>query len=182
MDAAARLFRAKGYHGTSMTDIGAVLGVLGGSLYYHLDSKEELLYDVVDTATRGLLTGVYEVSRAPKPAAERLRAAIHNHLRFCVERSDYAVVFLNEIPNLRDVHMRRALLQLVKHYEDVFGRIIEDGVKAGEFRKGLDVKVAVYGILGMGNWALRWFRPDGRLSIEQVAEEFANLVIAGLRP
>ena len=177
-----RLFRANGYHGTSMADIGTALGVLGGSLYYYLDSKEELLYDVVETATRGLLTGVYEVSRAPQPAAERLRAAIHNHLRFCVERSDYAVVFLNEIPNLRDVHMRRALLQLVKHYEDVFCRIIEDGVEGGEFRKGLDVKIAVYGILGMGNWALRWFRPDGRMSIEQVAEEFANLVVAGLRP
>lgn len=182
IDAAARLFRTKGYHATNMADIGAEVGLLAGSLYYHVESKESLLYDIVEAGTRDLLAGIDEVSRASKPADERLRAAILKHLQFSVERTDYAIVFLNEISNLRDPHVRRALLQLVKHYENLFARIIEDGIAADEFRQGLDVKTTVYSILGMCNWALRWFRPDGRLSIERIAAECADLVIHGLHP
>jgi AcrR family transcriptional regulator len=181
VEAAARLFRAKGYHATSMADIGAAVGRLGGSLYYHVESKEALLHEIVEVATRDLLSGVRDLSRAPTSPAERLRAAIISHLRLCAARSDYTVVFLNEMQNLRDVHRRRTLLQLVKHYEDFFCQVIEDGMMAGEFRKGLDVKVTAYAILGMGNWALRWFRPDGRLSIERIAAGFADLVLDGLR-
>jgi AcrR family transcriptional regulator len=181
VDAAARLFRTKGYHATSMADIGAAVGRLGGSLYYHVDSKEGLLYEIVEVATRNLLAGVRELSRAPASPAERLRAMIISHLRLCVARSDYTVVFLNEISNLRDVQRRHTLLQLVKHYEDFFCQVIEEGMVAGEFRKGLDVKVTAYAILGMGNWALRWIRPEGRLSIDRIAAGFADLVIEGLR-
>jgi AcrR family transcriptional regulator len=180
-DAAARLFRTKGYHATSMADIGAAVGRLGGSLYYHIESKEGLLYEIVEVATRNLLAGVRELSRAPASPAERLRAAIISHLRLCAARSDYTVVFLNEIQNLRDVQRRHTLLQLVKHYEDFFCHVIEDGMVTGDFRKGLDVQVTAYAILGMGNWTLRWFRPDGRLSIDRIAAGFADLVIDGLR-
>jgi AcrR family transcriptional regulator len=181
LDAAARLFRTKGYHATSMADIGAAVGRLGGSLYYHIDSKEGLLYEIVEEATRNLLAGVRELSRAPASPAERLRAAIVSHLQLCAARSDYTAVFLNEIQNLRDVPRRHTLLQLVKHYEDFFCHVIEDGMVTGDFRKGLDVQVTAYAILGMGNWALRWFRPDGRLSIDRIAAGFADLVIDGLR-
>jgi AcrR family transcriptional regulator len=181
IDAAARLFRTKGYHATSMADIGAAVGRLGGSLYYHIESKEGLLYEIVEVATRNLLAGVRELSRAPTSPAERLRAAIISHLRLCAARSDYTAVFLNEIQNLRDVQRRHTLLQLVKHYEDFFCHVIEDGMVTGDFRKGLDVQVTAYAILGMGNWALRWFRPNGRLSIDRIAAGFADLVLDGLR-
>jgi len=182
LDAAARLFRTKGYHATTMADIGAAVGMLGGSLYYHVESKEALLYEIVQASTRGLLSAVHEIAVAPIPASERLRQAILSHLRFCAdpERSDYAVVFLNEISNLRDRHMRGALLQLVRHYEEFFARIIQDGIERGDFRSDFDVRIVVYAILGMENWALRWLRPDGRLSVKQVAEQFADLVIEGL--
>jgi AcrR family transcriptional regulator len=182
LDAAARLFRTKGYHATTMAEIGAAVGMLGGSLYYHVESKEALLYAIVEASTRGLLTTVHEIASAPAPAPERLRQAILSHLRFSLDpgRSDYAVIFLNEIQNLRDRHMRGALLQLVKHYEELFARIVRDGVAAGHFRPDLDVKTVVFAILGMENWALRWLRPDGRLSVEEVATQFADLVIRGL--
>lgn len=182
LDAAARLFRTSGYHATTMADIGVQVRLLGGSLYYYVESKEELLYEVIEAGTQGLLSGIHEAARAPKPAAERLRGAILNHLRFSLERSDYAVVFLNEIQNLRNRQMRNALLQLVKEYEEFFARIIEDGIATGELRAGFDVKVTVYAILGMLNWALRWLRPDGRLSVEEVAGQLADLVLLGLQP
>ena len=181
VDATARLFRAKGYRATTMADIGSAVGLLRGSLYYHIDSKEQLLYEIVEAGTHGLLGGLHDIARSPAPPGERLRAAILNHLRVLAERADYAAVFLNEIPNLRDPHLRRALLRLVKHYEQLFMQLIEDGMASGDFRKGLDVQTAAYAILGMGNWALRWYRPEGRLSIERIAAEFADLVVAGLR-
>lgn len=182
LDAGARLFRERGYHATTMADIGAAVGVLGGSLYYHVESKEALLYEVMEAATRGLLSALREISQGPKPAAERLRAAIVNHLQFssAPERSDYAVVFLNEIGNLRHRHMGRALMQLVRHYEESFAAILEDGIAAGEFRAGIDVRTTVFAILGMENWALRWLRPDGRLTAEDVGHQFADLVVHGL--
>ncbi len=179
--AAAGLFRAKGFRATTMEDIGGAVGLLRGSLYYHIDGKEKLLYEIVEAGTHGLVSGLHEVARSPRPPAERVREAILNHLRVLAERADYAAVFLNEIPNLRDPHLRRALLRLVKHYERLFVQLIEEGVAAGDFRNGGDARAIAYAILGMGNWALRWYRPDGRLSIERIAAEFADLVLEGLR-
>jgi AcrR family transcriptional regulator len=182
LDAGARLFRERGYHATTMADIGAAVGVLGGSLYYHVESKEALLYEIMATATQGLLAALREVSQPPKPAAERLRAAIVNHLQFSTapERNDYAAVFLNEIGNLRHRHMGRALTELVHHYEDSFAAILEDGIAAGEFRSDLDRRTTVFAILGMENWALRWLRPGGRLTVEEVGQRFADLILHGV--
>lgn len=182
LDRAAHLYRTQGFHATTMAQIGAAVGILGGSLYHHIESKEALLYEIVEAGTRGLLSAVYEASRQPGSAGARLRAAILAHLRFSTDpaRADYAVVFLNEIFNLRDPHMRRALLQLAKHYEDIFAGIIKDGVASKEFRSKVDVQMVVYAVLGMGNWTPRWFRPDGRLSVEQIANEYADLVVHGL--
>ncbi len=164
-----------------MADIGAAVGLLGGSLYYHVESKEALLYEIVETATRGLLSVVHEIAHMPKLASDRLRAAIVSHRRFSTdpERSDYVVVFLDQIARLGAPHMGRILNQLVRHYEQSFAAIVEDGIASGEFAGRFDPKTVVYAILGMENWALRWFRTGGRLSAEEVANEFAGLVIHG---
>lgn len=128
----------KGYYATAMADIGAAAGLPGGSLYYHVESKEAFLYEIVETATRGLLSAVLEIAHMPEPASDRLRAAIVSYLRFSTdpERSDYVVVFLDQIAHLGARHMGRVLNQLVRHYEPSFATIVEDGIASASSLAG----------------------------------------------
>jgi len=181
IDAAARLFRAKGYRATTMADIGGAVGLLRGSLYYYIPSKQWLLYAIVEAGTRGLRSRLLEVAHSAKPPVERLREAILMHLRFIAEHPDYAAVFLDEMRSLRNLKLRRAGRRLMNDYEQLFKALLDEGMAAKDFRRALDVQAVIFAILGMGNWVIRWFRPDGRLAIEQIAAEFADLVIDGLR-
>jgi TetR/AcrR family transcriptional regulator, cholesterol catabolism regulator len=177
--AAARLFSERGYHGTSMRDLGEALGLQRGSLYAHIVSKEDLLFDVVDEGAERFLARGRAAADASAPATQRLRTFLTGHIETAIEHLDAATVFLNEWRYLSDP--KRAEIEAKRdRYEAMLRSIVEEGIAAGEFRADSDVRFAVLLILSAGNWVYEWYRPDGELGPRDIAERFSDLIVRGL--
>lgn len=178
--AAARLFSQRGYHGTSMQHLGDALGIQRGSLYAHIGSKEELLYDVVDAGATHFLQRAEDAYNLVGTADVRLRALLIGHIETAIEHLDAATVFLNEWRYLSD-DKRADIGEKRDRYEHIVRDIIEDGIIAGEFRPDADVTFAARLVLSAGNWTFAWYRPDGELGATEIGERFADLVLKGLQ-
>ena len=178
--AAARLFSERGYHGTSMRDLGEALGLRRGSLYAHIVSKEELLFDVVDEGAERFLARAEGAAAAESSATERLRLFLKGHIETAIEHIEAATVFLNEWRYLSDG--RRAGVEAKRdRYEGILRGIVAEGVASGEFRSGADVRFAVLLVLSAGNWVYEWYRPGGELGPTEIAERFSDLIVTGLK-
>jgi TetR/AcrR family transcriptional regulator, cholesterol catabolism regulator len=171
--AAARLFSERGYHGTSMQHLGDALGLLRGSLYAHIGSKEELLFEVVDEGAERFLARGAEAVALKASAAERLEALLVGHVETAAVHLEAATVFLNEWRYLSDD--LRAIIQAKRdRYEAMVTEIVEDGIASGEFRADADARLAVLLVLSAANWTYEWYRPGGRLTPREVGGRFAG--------
>ena len=179
VDAAARLFSARGYHGTSMQHLGTALGLQRGSLYAHIGSKEDLLFDVVDAGAERFLEMARRAASSGGPPTVRLRALLVGHVAVAVQHLDAATVFLNEWRYLSPGP--RAQIQAKRdRYEGLVRGIISDGIASGEFDSGIDVAMAGRLVLSAGNWVYTWYRPGGALSAEAIGKELSDLIMNGL--
>lgn len=177
LDAAGQLFSRQGFHATSMRDLARAVNLQGGSLYAHIESKEEVLFELVNRAADGFLSNAeaIPVNLSPKEQLERL---IRGHLEVIVRELDNATVFFHEWkflnPNLQSkVTARRDA------YEGYFRKTIEAGVKAGSFQVE-DVRLATMYVLSALNWTYHWYRPGGRLTLESLARQYRDLVFKAL--
>ncbi|MFN2489778.1 MAG: TetR/AcrR family transcriptional regulator [Actinomycetota bacterium] len=177
---AARLFSERGYHGTSMQHVADALGLLRGSLYAHIGSKEDLLFDVVDQGADRFLERGRAAAAADAGAPERLRRFLVAHAETAIEHLESGTVFLNEWRYLSD-DPRSAVRAKRDSYEALVRAIITDGIAAGEFRADLDVPLAARLVLSAGNWIYAWYRPEGELAPADIGTGFADLLIAGMR-
>ncbi|MFN2586871.1 MAG: TetR/AcrR family transcriptional regulator [Actinomycetota bacterium] len=177
--AAARLFSERGYHGTSMQHLGDALGLQRGSLYAHIGSKEELLFDVVDEGAGRFLERGREALELQGTASERLKALLVGHAETAAEHLDAATVFLNEWRYL-SADLRAAVQAKRDGYEAMVRSIVEDGVASREFRPDADVRFAATLVLSAGNWLFSWYRPGGELGPAEIGERFAELMTRGL--
>ncbi len=178
--AATRLFRTRGFHATSMQDLAEALGMNRGSLYHYIESKDDLLwmvltrsFDLLDRRVRPILDG-------SAPPVERLRAAIREHLRVAAEHADELSLIQIELRSLSPE--RRALMVARRDaYEASWRAAIGEAIEDGSLR-AFDVRLAGIGILSACNWFTQWFRPDGELTVDVVADRFCDLFLGGLRP
>ncbi|HVM36183.1 MAG TPA: TetR/AcrR family transcriptional regulator [Actinomycetota bacterium] len=177
---AARLFSERGYHGTSMQHLGDALGLLRGSLYAHIGSKEELLFEVADEGADRFLARGEEAVASDLPAAERLRLLLVGHVETAANHLDAATVFLNEWRYL-SADLRAVIQEKRDRYEAMVAEIVSDGTADGEFRADADPRLAVLLVLSAANWTYEWYRPGGRLTPAEVGERFAALIVDGLR-
>lgn len=175
---ATRLFNEKGYHNTSMQDLADALGLQKGSLYYYIDSKEELLRRLLERATSFLAVEIDDIYAADLSPAEKLRRALVNHAVTMMEHQDLVAVYLYEYRNLPPGRLEEALA-VRKHYERTLTQIVEEGIAAGDLRP-VNVEMAVSGLLGMVNWTHEWFSPEGQFSSREIAETLADLALHGL--
>ena len=178
---AARLFSERGYHGTSMQHLGEALGVQRGSLYAHIGSKEELLFEVVGEGADRFLRRGDEALKMDAPASERLRSLLIGHVETAIEHLDAATVFLNEWRYLSP-ELRGLIQDKRDRYEAIVREIVEAGINSGEFRDDADVRFAARLVLSAGNWTYTWYRPGGELGPKEIGERFSELVIRGLQP
>ncbi|MDQ4065083.1 MAG: TetR/AcrR family transcriptional regulator, partial [Actinomycetota bacterium] len=138
---AARLFSERGYHGTSMQHLADALGLQRGSLYAHIGSKEELLFDVVNEGADRFLERGERALAMNALATVRLRALLIGHIETAIEHLDAATVFLNEWRYLSP-DLKRLVQSKRDRYETIVRTIISDGIAAGDFRPDANVRFA----------------------------------------
>ncbi|HKX76740.1 MAG TPA: TetR/AcrR family transcriptional regulator [Acidimicrobiia bacterium] len=178
--AAGRLFAQRGYHGTSMRDLAAELGLLGSSLYSHISSKEDLLVEVVERGGSLFSRSAEAALSTPGPAAQRLKALVAGHVAVVLDHLDEVRTFLNEAWALDEPHRERVLAAR-NHYEAAFRATLDEGREDGSFRVDLDSKLAAIFILSVLNAIERWYRPSGRLDRAGLVEEILQFVWDGIR-
>ncbi len=176
---AGRMFAEKGYHGTSMRDLGKELGLLGSSLYSHIDSKEDLLVEVVDEGARLFLDSSGRAMAVDGTAKERLRSLIAGHVDVVLDHQDVVRTYLNEARMLDEGHRSR-VVESRDAYEMMFRSVIQHGVSAGEFRANVDPKISAIFILSILNALERWYRPNGDLDRNRIVDAIATSATASL--
>lgn len=177
--AAGRLFAERGYHGTSMRDLGRELGLLGSSLYAHVESKQDLLVEVVEEGARLFQDSAEEAIARGGTAAERLRRLVAGHVAVVLENSDVVRTFLNEARMLDEVHRARVIAAR-DAYEAAFRAVIADGLDDGTFRAGTDPKMASIFILSILNAVERWYRADGALDRAGLVDAIVGATMQGI--
>ncbi|MEX1126469.1 MAG: TetR/AcrR family transcriptional regulator [Acidimicrobiia bacterium] len=180
IEAAGRLFAEKGYHGTSMRDLGRELGLLGSSLYAHVESKQDLLVEVVEEGARLFEASADAAVAGDGSSDNQLRRLIGGHVGVVLENSDVVRTYLNEARMLDPEHRGRVIAAR-DGYEQTFRRVIAAGVADGSFRTDADPKLQSIFILSILNAIERWYRPEGRVSRDQLVEEVSNIALASLR-
>ena len=179
--ATGRLFSDKGYHGTSMADIGQAVGLEKGSLYTHISTKQEVLRELVECGAAAFMAAIAPVVAASAPAPEKLRLALRAHLRVVAEHPDLATVFLQEWRRLEG-EPRQHIGALRDQYEELWRGIVAEGVRDGALRSDADPHYVALLLLSAGNWAYQWFDPHGALDADTVADRFIEIVLAGILP
>jgi AcrR family transcriptional regulator len=181
LDAAAKVFRDKGYAGARLSDIADAAGMHTPGVYYYFPSKEALVEEVLrDGVARARAYVQERVAAVPqgRPALDRLRAAIEGHVLMTLEIGDYTsanIRIFGQVPD--DVRARHLADQ--RAYGNVWRALLEDARAAGEIRADLDLSVIRMLILGALNWTAEWFRPGGQ-SAAEIAREATTMICEGI--
>ncbi len=177
--AAEALFREKGYLATSMRDIALEMQMKGGgSLYAHIKSKEDLLWDIAGEAVVAFFAALEPILAQDLPPVEKLREAMIAHMLVITSHLGATAVYFDEWRHLGD--SRRA--EFMAHrdrYERLFQQLIHDGIEAGALAP-VDERLATLHVLGSMNAIRRWYKPEGRLSAPQLATEIADMLLRGV--
>jgi TetR/AcrR family transcriptional regulator, cholesterol catabolism regulator len=174
---AARLFADKGYHGTSIGDLARALGVQKASLYAHIASKQDLLYETMRDGAAAFHAALDAVPEE-LPAVEKIRLALRGHLRVVADQLDVATVFVREWRYLEG-DRREEILGERRRYEDRFRALFREGRELGELRADLDDTSAALLALSAANWAYTWLQA-GR-DTDELADRFFAILLDGIR-
>jgi AcrR family transcriptional regulator len=174
---AARLFAEKGYHGTSIGDLAKALGVQKGSLYAHITSKQDLLYETMRDGAAAFHVALDAIPDE-LPAVEKIRLALRGHLRVVADQLDVATVFVREWRYLEGAR-REEILSERRRYEERFRGLFREGRELGELRTDLDDASAALLALSAANWAYTWLTP-GR-DTDELADRFFAILVDGTR-
>jgi TetR/AcrR family transcriptional regulator, cholesterol catabolism regulator len=177
-EVATKLFSERGYAGTTMRDIAELVGVLPGSLYAHIEGKEALLFEIVETGIGRFLAAAESAADIADPV-ERARAMIRAHVAVVADNPERTLVVFHQWRYLTGPKLAR-VMDKRQRYEDVFTEIFEAGVASGAFSARLDTKVAVLSMLGSLNWTAQWIKPDGRSRPEEIGGRLADAILWGL--
>ncbi len=177
---AAALFREKGFNGTSMAELASEVGLTKSSLYHHFPSKQALLSEIIELTVNRVTPLVQKVAESDLPIRERLAKAVALHTVAAIRDRDAVACFIEEgrylEPGFMAVHVANR-----DRYELTFRRMFEEGIKSGEF-EDQDVGLAAKAVLGMCNSVIRWYRPGGGLTPEEIASELARFAVRGASP
>jgi TetR/AcrR family transcriptional regulator, cholesterol catabolism regulator len=178
LDAAAQIFREKGFHAASMHDIAQAVNLQKASLYYHVSSKQEILLVLLDRALDVLIEHIESVAGQPLPPDEKIRLAICAYLEAMLENLDLSAVLLLEHRSLEPQYNARHVPRRDR-FERLWRDMIEEGLEQGVFDCD-DPALAARYLLGVMNWTITWYRPEGSLTPQAISIQFAELFLKGL--
>lgn len=178
LEAAAQVFRLKGFHGASMNDIADAVNLQKASLYHHVTSKQEILLEILDRALQLLLEQITPITHQDLPADKKLRLMIRAYLQILIENIDLATVLLFEHRALeRRQHARHVPNR--NKFEALWREVLAEGVETNLFRCD-DIPLTARALLGLLNWTITWYRDDGEKTIEQIADDYSSMLLNGL--
>ena len=180
LSTAAKIFRTKGYHNATVQEIADGIGMQKGSLYYYMKSKEELLYEIINSSTNNYLESLFEIINPNEPADIIIKKAIWVHMQPIEKEHDKIYVFINEFQSLSDNYRMEAEIK-VHQYENLFKSIIDRGKKEGVFKPETDSKIILLGMVGMCNWTVRWYQTKKKFCMKEISGMYADMVLEGIR-
>ena len=182
---AAKVFREKGFRGTSLADVAESLGTDRASLYYYIGSKQELFHEIVRDAAEGNAAQAESIRDGAGTAADKLGRLICALMSSYAAHYPYLFVYIQE--DLSKVADRkspwaRQMAVINKRYDDAVIGIVESGFEDGSIRPVAPARVIAYGIIGMVNWTHRWYREGARgmSAAAEIGQSFAEIVLNGL--
>jgi AcrR family transcriptional regulator len=179
LQASAQIFRKKGFHATSMQDIADAVKLQKASLYHHVESKQEILFTILEQALDLLIGDMRAVVDSDLLPEEKLRLAMQVYMGRLTGEADLASVLLFEYRSLeKRLHSRHAVRR--DRYESLWRKIIEEGVDQGVFRQ-VDISITTFAIIGVQNWMITWYKEGGRLTSLELSDHFSELFLEGLR-
>lgn len=180
MNAAAKIFRKKGFHHATISEIAKEVDIQKGSLYHYFKGKEELLYKIILSALQLYVESLSNIDVYGKPVEDVIKNAILAHITPIDLHFDNIYVFINEIDALSTEHKAEINREL-KNYESMWIRILEKGKASGVFRRDQDSKIIMLSIFGICNWTLRWYKPEGKYSARELGKMYAQFVLNGIK-
>jgi TetR/AcrR family transcriptional regulator, cholesterol catabolism regulator len=178
LEAAAQIFSQKGFHAASMQDIADAVNLRKASLYHHVNNKQEILVAILDQALDLLIERMTEVMARPLSTDEKLRQAMVSYLQGMLDHRELASVLLLEHRSLEPtLHARHVPRR--DRFERLWRDLIQEGLDQGLFCC-VDPGLAGRALLGVMNWTITWYRPDGSLSPEAIAAQYADFFLNGL--
>ena len=179
IEAAARMFDIKGYSATSTQDIANEVGLLKGSIYYYINSKEDLLFRIIEESHEGALRAIAKVSHLDVGSLAKSYALVKTHVKVFHDDRVKHSVFFKEFRSLSDD--RKEIIRGTGHAYSLFLRsILEEGQQNGQIDQSLNLRMATAGIVGMLNSMSFWYQDDGSWGPESIGSQFGEQVVLGL--
>jgi AcrR family transcriptional regulator len=180
IDAAAKVFAEKGFHGANIIDIGKASGASKSRMYHYFASKEAILLALVQGHVEGLLELASEVARSSLPPARKLARFLEVHLQYYLAHREKHAVLLNDVDNLERAQ-RATVSQLERKLAGLLAHILAQ-LNPPRFAEPAVAKVHAMLIYGMINWTYTWYRPNGPVSPDALAKHVARLCVEGIGP
>jgi AcrR family transcriptional regulator len=179
LKSAAIAFRRLGYHGATVEQIAAALHMKKGNLYYYYRNKEEILLACHQYSLDRLLALLEEVEHSDAAPDAKLRRLIVSFVHTILDELHGTALFL-DLEALSAAH-REIVVARRDQFDHGMRQVIQDGVQSGVFGH-IDAKLLSFAILGAVNWIPRWYNVEGPATSQEIADNFANYLIGGLRP
>ena len=177
IEAAIRVFHKKGYASASIQDVAEEVGVLKGSLYHYIDSKEDLLARLFEDSAGHFMAMLDEASNLDAPPVERLRRFAYSCSYWYLRNIERVTIYANEWKHLTGKRLK-TVVGIREDYERRLASLIGEVKEGGEARPDLDVNFATYFIFGALNGLPEWYRRRGPDPAERIAESYAGLIVA----
>ena len=182
LSAAANLFRHEGYYATTMRDIAHKAGIEAGSIYYHFESKDKILSEVLDIGVRDLYEKVSELVQSAQETSADFRETfallVETHLTYLLAASDFTSANIRNYPMLSD-EARAPHRELRAAYAAVWSGFPEDAKRAGRLRKDISVSAIRQFILSAMNWTVEWYDID-RYPVRVLSARMSKLILDGM--
>jgi AcrR family transcriptional regulator len=179
LEAAATLFREKGYAGATTRELAALVGIQNASLYHHIRGKADLLYKLCVESLRTISEAVDAALAGSGDPVTRLRALVLAHVTTALAEQDMHATMLAELRSLPP-QRREEVVRLRDRYEATVRKVISEGQAAGLIRRDMSARYLTLALLNLLNWTIFWFNPDGRMTAQELASVFASIYLDGV--